>query len=161
MVNESGYLRLNDFCTEYILTQCCLHYLNQTHQKLGDLKEKLGCFSWKSVSVTFLDFSFYHNFSFCCVFFMPLELALACSTRNFIKRIHAPSPHPVRCDISVTRTENKLQDIKITPKLKSEYRVNHSNLAVFEWIFAHKMAKYTILNNKKKLCPAYCESSLW
>ena len=45
LVNKSGYLRLNDFCTEYILTQCCLHYLNQTHQKLGDLKEKLRRFS--------------------------------------------------------------------------------------------------------------------
>ena len=80
---------------------------------------------------------------------MPLELALACSTRNFIKRIHAPSPHPVHCDISVTLTENKLQDIKITPKLKSEYRVNHRNLAVFKCIFAYKMAKCTILNNTK------------
>ena len=74
LVNKSGYLCWNNFCTEYILTQCCLHYLNQTHQKLGDLKEKLGRFIWKSVSVTFLDFSFYHNFSFCCVFFKPHEL---------------------------------------------------------------------------------------
>ena len=61
--------------------------------------------------------------------------------------------HPLRTlynrDISATGTEKIFQKIKITRKLKSNYRVNHSNLAVFKWIFAHKMAKYTILNNKK------------
>ena len=66
--------------------------------------------------------------------------------------------HPLRTlynrDISATQTEKIFQKIKITRKLKSIYRVNQSNLAVFEWIFAYKMAKYTILNNKKKLCPA-------
>ena len=107
LVNKSGYLRLNDFCTEYILTQYCLHYLNQTHQKLGDLKEKLGCFSWKSVSVTFLDFSFYQNFLFCCVFFMPCELALGGTLLNKFT-------HPLR---SLYNAISVLQEQRITCKI--------------------------------------------
>ena len=119
--------------------------------KLSDLNQKLGGLRCLSVSNSFLDLSYYHNFSFCCVFFMTSELAHVGTLLNLFT-------HPLRTqnrDISATRTEKIFQKIKITRKLKSIYRVNHSNLAVFKWIFAHKMAKYTILNNKKKLCPAY------
>ena len=113
----------------HILTQCCLHYLNQTHQKLGDLKEKLGCFIWKSVSVTFLDFSFYHNFSFCCVFFMAHELALSGTLLYTFT-------HPLRtlynCEVRVTETEKKMQNIEVTQKLKSFYKVSNWKLRVFK-----------------------------
>ena len=105
-----------------------------------------------SVFVSFLDFCFYLNFLFCCVFFMTSELAHVGTLLNLFTHPLCTLYNP---DISATRTEKFFQKIKITRKLKSIYRVNQSNLAVFKWIFAHKTAKYIILNNKKKLCPAY------
>ena len=100
-----------------------------------------------SVFVSFLDFCFYLNFLFCCVFFMTSELAHVGTLLNLFTHPLCTLYNP---DISATRTEKFFQKIKITRKLKSIYRVNQSNLAVFKWIFAQKMAKYTILNNKKK-----------
>ena len=76
LVNKSGYLRLNDFCMEYILTQCCLPYFHHICLKLSDLNQKLEGLRCLSLSLSFLDLDFYHEFLFCCVFFKPHELGL-------------------------------------------------------------------------------------
>ena len=100
-----------------------------------------------TVSLSFLDNDFNQNFLFCCVFLCLHELGLVGTSLKFI---HAPSRTLYHTIIRVARTEKTMQNMKITQKLKSVYRVNHSNLAVFKCFFAYEMAKYTILNNKKK-----------
>ena len=56
------------------------------------------------------------------------------SRRNLKKRIHAISDTLRSRGNRVTRTEKNKQNIEVTRKLKSFYRVNHYKLWVFKWL---------------------------
>ena len=60
----------------YILTQYSLPYLLHFCLKLSDLNQKPEGLRCLSLSLSFLDLDFYHEFLFCCVFFKPHELGL-------------------------------------------------------------------------------------
>ena len=84
-----------------------------------------------------------------CIF----HCLLLSSRRNFKKQIHAPSSTTCSRGSRVTRTEKKIQNIKITLNLKFFYRVNHCELRIFKCFFKHKKAQFTVINDKKKFKP--------
>ena len=71
--------------------------------------------------------------------------------------------HPLHtlynCEIRVTETEKKMQNIEVTQKLKSFYKVSNWKLRVFKHFPWQFKAKCTFLNDKRKTNPDYCSAS--
>ena len=133
LVNKSGYLRLDDFCTGYILTWWCLDNLSQTHQKLSDLKEKLEGLRSLSLLLSFLDFGFLWNFLFCCVFFYSNDFACGgILNTKFTQPLQAQNGLAIR----VAQTALKFKTSVLSQKIKSFYRVNYRELRVFKRLIA-------------------------